>query len=64
MLKDMSLWLKIKEVIFYLNAGPLVTFEVFMKWKEDRRVRKEKEAEDKKKELEKKKGKGQLKTGA
>jgi len=42
----------------------LVTFEVFMKWKEDRRVRKEKEAEDKKKELEKKKGKGQLKTGA
>ena len=64
MLKDMSLWLKIKEVTLLFITGPLVTFEVFMKWKEDRRVRKEKEAEDKKKELEKKKGKGQLKTGA
>jgi hypothetical protein len=29
----------------------LVTFEVFMKWKEERRIRKEKEAEQKKKEL-------------
>jgi hypothetical protein len=35
-----------------------------MKWKEDRKIRKEKEADAKKKELEKKKGKGILKTGA
>lgn len=38
----MNLWLKIKEVTLLFNTGPLVTFEVFMKWKEDRRVRKEK----------------------
>lgn len=42
----------------------MVTLEVFMKWKEERRLRKQKEADEKKKELEKKKGKGQLKTGA
>jgi len=47
----MSWCLKIKEVNFYLNKGPLVTFEVFMKWKEERKIRKEKEAEEKKKEL-------------
>ena len=48
----------------HIFKGPLVTFEVFMKWKEERRIRKEKEAEQKKKELDKKKGKGILKTGA
>jgi hypothetical protein len=45
-------------------VGPLVTFEVFMKWKEDRRIRKEADAVKKKVEEEKKnKNKGQLRTG-
>lgn len=45
-------------------VGPLVTFEVFMKWKDDRRIRKDADAVKKKVEDEKKnKNKGQLRTG-
>lgn len=42
----------------------MVTFEVFMKWKEDKKLRKEADAAKKKVEEEKKnKNKGQLRTG-
>ena len=47
-----------------LYLDPLVTFEIFMKWKEDRRKRKEAEAQKKKQVEEKKsKQKAQLRTG-
>lgn len=47
------------------KSSPLVTYEVFLKWKEDRRKRKEAEKKKKKDDEEKKlKGKGgQLRTG-
>ena len=42
----------------------MVTYEVFLKWKEDRRIKKEAELVKKKAEEEKKnKNKGQLRTG-
>ena len=48
----------------FADAGPLVTFDVFMRWKEDRRLRKEADFIKKRQEEEKKsKGKTQLRTG-
>lgn len=48
----------------YPNPAPLVTLEVFMRWKEDKIKRKREEEEKKKKEEEKKsKNKGNLRTG-
>jgi hypothetical protein len=40
---------KIKAVTKTFNVGPLVTFEVFMKWKEEKIKRKAREADKKKK---------------
>lgn len=54
-----------KQIQYYLSyLGPLVTYEVFLKWKEDRARRKEADAKKKKEEEEKKtKNKGLLRTG-
>jgi hypothetical protein len=62
--REISYLLKINPVSILVELGPLVTFEVFMQWKEDRRIKKEAEQQKKKADEEKKnKNKGQLRTG-
>jgi hypothetical protein len=39
--KGINCSLKINQVFYLLKIGPFVTYEVFLKWKEDRRIRKE-----------------------
>ena len=41
MSREISYLLKINPVSILVKLGPLVTYEVFMKWKEDRRIKKE-----------------------
>jgi hypothetical protein len=56
--------LRTNQVHTIFTLGPLVTYEVFLKWKEDRRIKKEAEIVKKKVEEEKKnKNKALLRTG-
>ena len=64
MSREISYLLKINPVSILVKLGTLVTYEVFMKWKEDRRIKKEADHQKKKADEDKKnKNKGQLRTG-
>ena len=64
MSREISYLLKINPVNILVKLGPLVTYEVFMKWKEDRKIKKEADHQKKKADEDKKnKNKGQLRTG-